>query len=245
MFSPSSLRWGRIFFGCQNCDFLLPFAYMMRKGKFIVLEGIDGAGKSTQFVLLQQALEERGYSVKTLDFPRYQDSLFGGLCKRMLEGEFGALDKISPYLGVLPYMIDQVLMAPAINEWLIKGYMVVSNRYFTSNFGHQVGKLPTEKHQALREWLQKAGYDELGIVKEDVVLFFDVAPSISSHLVRTRTGRSRDEAEKSAAHQKRSYEAFLEAIDHFPHWIRVECMKDGKILPQETIHQSVCTILGI
>jgi len=218
---------------------------MRQKGKFIVLEGIDGAGKSTQFVLLQQALEEQGYSVKTLDFPRYQDSLFGGLVKRMLEGEFGALDRISPYLGTLPYMIDQALMAPAIKEWLVKGYMVVSNRYFTSNFGHQVGKLPVEKHQVLREWLEKAGYEELGIVKEDIVLFFDVKPAVSKRLVRSRTTRSRDKAEKSAAHQKRSYEAFLEAIDYFPHWIRVECVQDGKILTQETIHQNVRTILGI
>lgn len=219
--------------------------YMLRKGKFIVLEGIDGAGKSTQFVLLQQAIEEQGYAVKTLDFPRYQDSLFGGLVRRMLEGEFGSPDRISPYLGVLPYMVDQVLMAPAIKEWLAKGCMVVSNRYFTSNFGHQVGKLPVAKHQAFRQWLEKAGYGELGIVKEDVVLFFDVKPTVSKRLVRARTTRSRDEAEKSAAHQKRSYEAFLEAIEYFPHWIRVECVQDGKILTQEVIHQNVRTILGI
>lgn len=218
---------------------------MKQTGQFIVLEGIDGAGKSTQFSLLHQKLIELGHTVKTLDFPRYQESEFGRLIARMLQGEFGSIEKISPYFATLPYMIDQALMAEEIKSWLAKGYIVLSNRYFTSNFGHQVGKLSKAKQEEFRSWLIRAGYEELGIVKEDIVLFLDVAPEYSSKLMRTRKERPKDEAEKSARHQERTYIAFKETLKILSHWIPIHCQRDKKLLSPEEVHGAIITVLGL
>ncbi len=217
---------------------------MHKKGKFVVFEGIDGSGKTTQFLRLQKRFEEKGIRCSAFDFPRYHDSSFGALIGRMLSGEFGTIDKLNPYLAALPYMIDQAHAAEQIKEDLAQGFFVLSNRYFTSNFGHQAGKFHGRARKEFCDWLIKAGYKEMGIVKEDVVLFFDTPPKTTKELLTFRKGE-KDESEKDRIHQTRSYEAFLEALITFNHWIRVECVRGGEVLSQEEIHQSVCTILGI
>ena len=54
----------------------------MKKGKFIVIDGIDGSGKATQTKLLVAKLKENGYKVKTIDFPQYEENFFGKMVGR-------------------------------------------------------------------------------------------------------------------------------------------------------------------
>ena len=215
------------------------------KGKFIVFEGADGSGKSTQVLLLRDALEKKGFKVMLLDFPRYEESHFGKLVRRFLDGELGSFEKTSPYLSVLPYMIDQVLMAPKINAWLEQGLYVLSDRYFTSNFGHQVSKLPAgAKRSEMRQWLMDAGFGELGIVKQDLVLVCDVPPAVSQGLMEGRA-RAVDLAEKNKKHQSESYKEFIRMTELYPDWIRVICTKGRTMIPPVEIHENILTILGI
>jgi len=217
----------------------------MEKGKFIVLEGADGSGKSTQVVLLKEALERKGYKVKLLDFPRYEESLFGALVKRYLHGEFGSFEKVSPYFAVLPYMIDQALMGPQINAWLSQGFFVLSDRYFTSNFGHQVAKLPEgPKRDQFRQWLFDAGYGELGIVKQNLVLVCDVPPVVSGKLMKGRTDKV-DLADKNKKHQRESYKEFINMTEHYPDWLRVACTRGENMLSPSQIHEQILIMLGI
>lgn len=215
------------------------------QGKFIVLEGADGSGKSTQTLLLKDALENKGYQVQLLDFPRYEESLFGALVKRFLHGEFGKFEKMTPYYAVLPYMIDQALMGPAIKQWLSQGVFVLSDRYFTANFGHQVSKLPAgPKRDEFRKWLIDAGYGELGILKQDLVLMCDVPPRVSQKLMKGRSGKI-DLADQNRKHQLASYKEFVYMTEHYPDWIRVECTRDGKMLPPRLIHENIMIVLGL
>lgn len=214
--------------------------------KFIVFEGADGSGKSTQTLLLKEYLEKKGYRVQMLDFPRYDESHFGYLVRRLLNGEFGKFEKISPYLAVLPYMIDQALMGSQINAWLSQGFFVLSDRYFTSNFGHQLAKLKTKKERDdMRQWLFDAGYGELGIKKQDLVLVCDVPPEVSKKLMKGRKTKKMDAAERNKRHQQESYKEFIEMTKRYPDWIRVECVRGGKLLSPLEIHQSILTILGV
>lgn len=56
----------------------------------IVLEGLDGAGKTTQTELLKERLESRGLRYEYLHFPRFDAPVYGGLIARFLRGELGA-----------------------------------------------------------------------------------------------------------------------------------------------------------
>jgi dTMP kinase len=218
-------------------------------GKFIVFEGADGSGKSTQTSLLKEYLEQKGYTVIMLDFPRYEESHFGALVRKLLDGKFGEFEKVNPYLAVLPYMIDQALMAPQIQEWLDKGWFVLSDRYFTSNFGHQLAKFSNAKERdEMREWLMKAGYGELRILKQDLVLMCDVDPKISQGLMKARKSTkkgSMDAAERNKKHQRDSYKNFVEMTTLYPEWIRVPCVGQAKMLSPQEIHGHILTILGI
>lgn len=67
---------------------------MKERGKFIVIEGLDGSGKTKQFKLLKQRLRSIRNKLITTDFPRYYESKWGELVGRFLIGEFGKLEEV-------------------------------------------------------------------------------------------------------------------------------------------------------
>ena len=62
---------------------------------FIVLEGLDGAGKSTQIRMLQELFARRGVECRYLHFPRFDAPVFGDLIARFLRGELGTVEAVS------------------------------------------------------------------------------------------------------------------------------------------------------
>lgn len=241
---------------------------MKRKGKFIVIEGTDGSGKSIQTGLLKKYLtekgykvakdsikgkqvslledyfEEKGYDVKTDDYPRYETSIWGKLVGRMLTGEFGDPLKISPYLTVLPYMIDQYWGSQQIKKWVNQGKLVVSNRYFTSNV-HQVAKLKGDEQIKYRDWLWKTGWKEMKIYKPDLVVVLLVEPKVSMELVKNKSernyvgGKGTDLVEKSCEHQQGAYNEYLRMIESDKSWVPINCCRNGKLLGIEEINSLV------
>jgi len=125
---------------------------------FVVVEGPDGTGKSVQAALLEKRMKLEGFKVLVGDFPRYEGSAWGKLVGRFLRGEFGKLGEVSPYLAVLPYMLDEYTWSRDIARPFVKrGGKIVLNRYFTSNV-HQIAKLTGKKQRDFKDWLWKSGY---------------------------------------------------------------------------------------
>ena len=160
---------------------------------FIVLEGLDGAGKSTQIELLRRMCAERGIESEFVHFPRFDAPVYGELIARFLRGDMGEVSQVDPYLVALLFAGDRADAAPTIRGWLAQGKVVIADRYVYSNIGYQCAKLPTaESRSRLRDWIVEAEYGYFGIPRPDVSLFLDVPFAFTeSRLSAQREGDDR------------------------------------------------------
>jgi dTMP kinase len=217
-----------------------------KKGKLIVIEGIDGSGKGTQTEILIEKFEKEGKNVILSDYPRYETSFWGGHVGNMLSKKFGNPMEISPYLTALPYILDESdgcrkIIKPAIDE----GKIVISNRYFTSNI-HQIAKMPEAEREEYSKWLWAAGYDEMEIIKPDLVIVLMVDPPICQENVKKKAerkytnGQVMDAAEEDFNHQMESAKEYKKMVKTNPdNWVLVDCCKNGELLSREEIHKLI------
>ena len=142
---------------------------------FIVLEGLDGAGKSTQIRMLRQLFADRGVESEYVHFPRFDSPVYGQLIARFLRGEFGGVQEVDPYLVALIFAGDRADAAPQIRQWLAEGKAVVLDRYVYSNVGFQCAKLPAgEERDRLADWIVNLEFGHNALPRPDLSLFLDV-----------------------------------------------------------------------
>ena len=161
---------------------------------FIVLEGLDGAGKSTQIRMLQELFARRGVACRYLHFPRFDAPVFGDLIARFLRGELGTVEAVDPYLVALLFAGDRGDAAAEIRQWLASGEAVVLDRYVYSNVAFQCAKLSSEdERRALKRWILDTEYGYYRLPRPDVSLFLDVPFSFTERkLTQAREGGDRD-----------------------------------------------------
>ncbi len=162
--------------------------------KFLVIEGLDGAGKSTQVKYIKEFLTNRGKNHKYLHFPRMESKYFGKQIARFLRGEFGKLEDVDPYIVAMMYAGDRHHSKNEIQDWLDKKEIVIVDRYVYSNIGYQCAKLKTEaEKEDLKNWILSLEYDHYKIPKPDLTIFLDVPPSFTKQkLESSRSGKDRD-----------------------------------------------------
>jgi dTMP kinase len=161
---------------------------------FIVIEGLDGSGKSTQLKLLKQFLTEHNISFQYLHFPRVEEGIYGDLVARFLRGDLGKIEQVDPYLVGLIYAGDRHDAKTMINEWKAQVDLVIVDRYVYSNMAFQGAKFEEpSKKIALRKWLNNLEYTYFKIPKPDLSLFLDVPFSFTENsLTKDRKGDDRD-----------------------------------------------------
>jgi len=214
----------------------------------IVVEGLDGAGKSTQVALLKAWLQERG-GLEYIHFPRYDAPVYGDLISRFLQGRFGANDAVHPQLVALLFAEDRHGAAPEMKAALAAGKTVLLDRYVYSNIAYQCAKLSDpEEREALREWILKTEYGPFGLPKPDINLFLDVPISfVAESLSAARNGDDRgylggaqDIHEADICFQQEVRTVYLRQAALDPHFLRVDCADDsGRMLPPEGIFERV------
>ena len=148
---------------------------------FIVLEGLDGAGKSTQIRMLRRFFADRGVESEYVHFPRFDSPVYGELIARFLRGEFGGVVEVDPYLVALLFAGDRADAASRIREWLAQGKAVILDRYVYSNVGFQCAKLPAgEERNRLADWILYLEFCHNGLPRPDVSLFLDCRSPLPS-----------------------------------------------------------------
>ncbi len=159
----------------------------MEKGKLIVLDGLDGCGKSTQFEQLRQVLCREGKIVKSISFPMY-DKSSAALVKMYLRGDFSQTpDGVNAYAASSFYAVDRY--ANYKLDWeqnYNRGEWILASRYTTSNAIHQMSKLPQEAWDEYLAWLEDYEYQKLGLPKPDLVLFLSVPLAVSQKMLSKR-----------------------------------------------------------
>ena len=203
---------------------------------FIVLEGLDGAGKSTQIKLLREMVEQAGWECEYLHFPRFDAPIYGDLIARFLRGEFGSVEQVNPYLVALLYAGDRADAAKLIRGWMEDGKCVICDRYVYSNIGYQCAKVDSEeKRDELMDWILHTEFEEFAIPRPTLSLFLDVPFAFTeAKLTAAREGADRDYLggaqdihEKSLDLQRRVREVYLAAAEKDPNFRVVDCSANG------------------
>ncbi len=224
---------------------------------FIVIEGLDGAGKSTQTKLLKQYLEEHNLIYKYIHFPQtdsMDDSpIYGQMVADFLKGEYGEVDQVNPYLVALLYAGDRDNAKQKINWWLDQDYFVVLDRYVYSNMAFQGAKMNSlEDKKRLKEWIHQLEYQHNQIPKPALSIFLHMDfQFVSRQLKDQRQGADRDYLsgkrdihEDSLDLQKKVENEYLRLVNEENDFFRIDCFDNrGNTLPPQRIHQKIIQLL--
>ena len=219
----------------------------------VVLEGLDGAGKSTQVKKLREYLTQRCGNVEYIHFPRYDAPVYGDLISRFLRGDFGANDAVHPQLVALLFAEDRHGAVPQMRAALDEGKTLLLDRYVYSNIAYQCAKLPAgQQRNALRDWIFGTEYGNFGLPVPDLNLYLDVPLSfVEQSLTRQRAGSDRtylegaqDIHEASIAFQREVRAIYLEQVARDPRFLAIPCAgADGLMLPPDAIFDRMRAIV--
>ena len=211
-------------------------------GKLIVIEGTDGSGKSTQFRLLTQRLEQEGHAFRQLEFPQYAEPS-SALIKMYLGGEFGSNPSdVNAYAASSFYAVDRYASYKKVwGEWYENGGLVLSARYTTSNAVHQASKEPEDKQRDFMAWLYEFEHVKLGLPKPDLVIYLDVPTDFTEKMMRSREAATNTTAD--IHEQDLTYLATCrrtgKAAAEFYGWTVIDCVRDGVMGSIEDIHEEI------
>lgn len=223
---------------------------------FIALEGLDGAGKSTQIKFLEAYFAEKNMQNRYLHFPRFDTPVFGELIAAFLRGDFGNIDDVNPYIVALLFAEDRRAAAQQIRNWINEGYTVIVDRYVYSNIGYQCAKLENAADRSkLRKWILELEFNCFNIPRPDLSIFLDVPFAFTANkLNEARHGSDRnylqgkqDIHEANLEFQSQVREIYVEqqAEDSNFKIINCCCNADKMLAPQQIFEKIIENIPNI
>lgn len=209
-------------------------------GKLIVIDGLDGCGKSTQLERVSAYLSETGKSYKQICFPDY-DKPASTLVKMYLAGDFGTTaEDVNAYAASSFYAVERFA---SFKQYWQKDYRdgmcILTARYTTSNAIHQMSKLDMSQWDEYLAWLDRYEYERLELPKPDLVLYLDMPLDISQKLLRHRydgDDTKKDIHESNLRYLENCRKAALYAADK-QGWQVITCGENGEPLDPAVITQ--------
>lgn len=210
-----------------------------KAGKFIVIDGTDGSGKTTQANLLIETLKVNNFDVAPLIFPQYGNKS-AGAAEEYLAGKYGVVD---PYAGSLLYAVDRFDASFMIRDLLRDGKIIVCQRYVTSNAGHQGGNIEDDAERIrFFKWLDNIEFGIFKIPKPDLNIILHVPAKTAFELAKERAkieDIKYDFLEKNLEHLHRAEQVYLQIAKLFPNTKLISCTDNEELLHPQAIHNKV------
>lgn len=214
--------------------------------KLIIIEGLDGSGKSTQVQLLEDYLKNKSVDYKKIKLPDY-DSPSSTLVNMYLGGKFGrSADDVNAYAAGAFYAVDR--FASYKLNWgqaYENGTVILADRYATSNSIYQMEKIPENEWDSYLEWSADFEYNKIGIPKPDAVIYLDMPVEISQKLMSARYNGDegkKDVHEVNVEFLKKCRKSALYAAEK-QDWKIIKCSDGINPLSIEEIHKKIVEII--
>lgn len=214
----------------------------MSKGKFVVIEGLDGSGKATQTELICKKLTKRNKKFCKLSFPDYNEPS-SALVKMYMNSEFGSSpDDVNVYAAASFYAVDRY--ASYKKFWKCNyenGQIIIADRYTTSNEIYQLCRLEKSQWDGYLKWLEDYEYSKLGLPKPDLVIYLDMPVEVSQKLMKGRYNgdeSKKDLYEKNVEFLKKCRETAMYTAKKFG-WKVVSCSENGAPRPIDEINDLI------
>ena len=202
------------------------------KPLYLVIEGIDGAGKETQTRLLKEYLKSLGKKVVTQSFPNYGSDG----CKPVqmyLDGKLSkTANEVNAYQSSVLFAVDRFCTMTQLNKTIDNDSVVVFDRYVSSNMLHQGGKIHNDAElEKFLKWLEEFEFEVMKIPRPDKIFFLSVPPEISMKLIAERKNlksmTEKDIQESDENHLKNAFQTGTKISKMFG-WEVIDCVDHEK-----------------
>lgn len=210
----------------------------------MALEGIDGSGKGTQTVRLAEALVRKGWRTERIAFPRYQQTFFGQRIGDFLNGRFGSLEDVHPFLASLLYATDRFQSLAELSRLRESAAVLVADRYTASNLAHQGAKVPADQRGQLVEWIEEVEHRVFGLPRADLTIWLDVSVANAQQLIARKSARDYTDRKADLQEENAQYLAAVRGVYEDlcrtnGSWRRVACEVDGRLRELDDIASEI------
>ena len=203
---------------------------MNGKGKFIVFEGTDGSGKSTQIKLLAKYLRGKGEDVFITCEPT--DSPFGALIRTCLTGRMDTDERAIAALFAADRLDHILNPVNGIKRMLDEGKTVLCDRYYLSSFAYNGGFVPLE-------WVIALNSQAMEVLRPDLVVYIDLPPEEGMARVSRRGETERYE---TLDKQQKIRARYFEIFERFKDSENIVIIKSEE--QKEATHARICAVIN-
>lgn len=215
----------------------------------IAIEGIDGSGKGTQAARLHARCQAEGIKTSLIGFPRYDQTLFGKSIGDFLNGRFGELDEVNPFLASLLYAGDRFESRSHILNTIETSDVVIFDRYIPSNVAHQGAKLSGAERSEFIEWIEQIEYAIYKMPRLNLAILLDLPADYAQNLIAEKQARSYTEKVADLQEADQTYlanvrEVYLQLAEENQHWQKIQCLQKETLRSIEEISDEIWSYVG-
>ena len=193
---------------------------MSERGTYVVIEGIDGTGKTELAARLVPPLVRRGHSVTSVREPT----------DRFLREQYGRLIGTDSFSAALCLSVDRAMLRPGIERALELGDVVIQDRSFYFTLAYQYPGLAPEA------WRELERIERAIAIEPDLVLYLDAPVDMAMKRLEGHGERNANEDEPYLNKVKGKYDQMFQA----PKWVRI----DSRGNAERTLEQALNALLS-